>query len=391
MPRVTDDRRPDPEAFLRRATRDARLGKLKVYLGMAAGVGKTYKMLDDAHALRSRGTDVVVGYVETHGRPETEARISDLEVVPRKQVSYQGVVLPEMDLDAILRRRPDVVIVDELAHTNAPGCRNDKRWKDVEEILAAGVSVMAAVNVQHLEGVQDVVGSVTGIEVRERLPDRIVRNADALVVVDLPVEELRERIRGGKVYTPDKAEQALANFFTEEKLTRLRELTLFQTADHIEADAHESGTYEATVPHARVAVAIPLEPEMGRKLILRASGVAGRMNTRWFAIHVRRTRERPERLSALQHRSLTETIQLAMTLGATVVVREAEDVAAEILRFVRDESIGVVIVGPPSRRGLAARLLPGTVDRLLARAGSFDLLVSGPDGDEDGPSAAPLR
>ena len=153
-----------------------------------------------------------------------------------------------MDLDAILRRKPDVVLVDELAHTNAPGSRNEKRWKDVEEILAAGISVMAAVNVQHLEGVQDVVGSVTGIEVRERLPDRIVRDADALVVVDLPVEELRERIRVGKVYAPEKAEQALANFFTEEKLTRLRELTLFQTADHIEADAHDSGTLEAPAP-----------------------------------------------------------------------------------------------------------------------------------------------
>lgn len=383
MPRPADDRRPDPEAFLRLAARDARPGKLKVYLGMAAGVGKTYKMLDDAHGLRKHGTDVVVGFVETHGRAETEARIGDLEVVPRKQVSYQGVVLPEMDLDAILRRKPDVVLVDELAHTNAPGCRNEKRWKDVEEVLAAGISVMAAVNVQHLEGVQDVVGSVTGIEVRERLPDRIVRDADALVVVDLPVEELRERIRGGKVYAPEKAEQALSSFFTEENLTRLRELTLFQTADHIEADAHEPGASEAPAPQARVAVAIPLQPEIGRKLILRASRVAGRMNTRWFALHVRRSRERPERLSARQHRALTENVELAMTLGATVVVREAEDVAAEILRFVKDENVGIVIVGPPSRRGLAARLLPGTVDRLLAGADGFDLLVAGAVGDED--------
>ena len=382
MPRTTDDRRPDPEAFLRLAARDARPGKLKVYLGMAAGVGKTYKMLDDAHGLRRHGTDVVVGYVETHGRAETEARIGDLEVVPRKQVSYQGVVLPEMDLDAILRRKPDVVLVDELAHTNAPGCRNEKRWKDVEEVLAAGISVMAAVNVQHLEGVQDVVGSVTGIEVRERLPDRIVRDADALVVVDLPVEELRERIRIGKVYALEKAEQALASFFTEEKLTRLRELTLFQTADHIEADKHESGAFEAAAPEARVAVAIPLEPEVGRKLILRGSRVAGRMNTRWSVLHVRRSKERPERLSARQHRALTENVELAMTLGATVIVREAEDVAAEILRFVKDEHIRLLVVGPPLRRGLVARLIPGTVDRLLAGADGFDLLVADAGEDE---------
>jgi two-component system sensor histidine kinase KdpD len=383
VPREPDDRRPGPEAFLRKASRDARLGKLKVYLGMAAGVGKTYKMLDDAHGLRRHGTDVVIGYVETHGRSETEARIGDLEVVPRKQVSYQGVVLPEMDLDAILRRRPDAVVVDELAHTNAPGSRNEKRWKDVEEILAAGISVMAAVNVQHLEGVQDVVGSVTGIEVRERLPDRIVRDADALVVVDLPVDELRERIRIGKVYTPEKAEQALANFFTEEKLTRLRELTLFQTADHIEADAHDSGTPEAPAPQARVAVAIPLAPETARKLILRASRTAGRMNTRWYALHVRRSRERPEHLSARQHRALTENVELAMTLGATVVVREAEDVAAEIVRFVREENVAVLIVGPPSRRGLFARLVPGIVDRILSRADGFDLLVADAGSDEE--------
>jgi len=382
MPRASEDRRPDPEAFLRRAARDARPGKLKVYLGMAAGVGKTYKMLDDGLHLRSHGADVVIGYVETHGRPETAARIGDLEIVPRKQVSYQGVVLEEMDLDAILRRKADVVLVDELAHTNAPGSRNDKRWKDVEEILAAGISVLAAVNVQHLEGVQDVVGSVTGIEVRERLPDRIVRDADALVVVDLPVEELRERIRSGKVYAPDKAEQALSNFFTEEKLTRLRELTLFQTADHIEADAHVGGTVEAPAPQARVAVAIPLAPETARKLILRASRTAGRMNTRWYALYVRRSRERPERLSASQHRALTENVELAMTLGATVVVREAEDAAAEILRFVREENVAVLIVGPPSRRGLLARLVPGIVDRLLSQADGFDLLVIDTGGDE---------
>ncbi|KAA0256015.1 MAG: histidine kinase [Acidobacteria bacterium] len=382
MPRPPDDRRPDPEAFLRRAARDARPGKLKVYLGMAAGVGKTYKMLDDAHHLRKHGVDVVIGYVEPHGRPETEARIGDLEVVPRKQVGYRGVVIEEMDLDAVLRRRPDVVLVDELAHTNAPGSRNEKRWKDVEEILAAGISVLAAVNVQHLEGVQDVVGSVTGIEVRERLPDRVVRDADALVVVDLPVEELRERIRDGKVYAAEKAEQALANFFTEEKLTRLRELTLFQTADHIEAETQESAAAESAAPQARVAAAIPLDPDVGRRLILRASRVAGRMNTRWFAVHVRRSRERPERLSAREHRQLTENVQLAMTLGATVVFRESDDVVGTLLRFAEEENVGVLLVGAPSRRGALARVAPGIVARLVDRADGLDVLVTDVRRDE---------
>ncbi len=376
MARPPDARRPDPDAFLRRAARDARPGKLKVYLGMAAGVGKTYKMLDDGHSLRGRGVDVVVGFIEPHGRAETAARIRDLEVIPRKRVFYQGITLEEMDLDAILSRRPDVVLVDELPHTNAPGSRHEKRWQDVEEILASGISVMAALNVQHLEGVQDVVGSVTGVQVRERVPDRVVRDADAVVVVDLPVDELRDRIRQGKVYAEEKATQALVSFFTEENLTRLRELTLFQTAEHVERDTQESGVTEAPAPQTRVAVGIPLEPERARRLILRASRVAGRMNTRWFAVHVRRQRDRPEHLSAEQHRRLTENVELAMTLGATVVVRESEDVAGALLDFAREEGVGVLLIGAPSRRGLRGRMVPGIVARLLDRADGFDLLVA---------------
>src|SRR5579872_3630628 len=191
MPKGTEERRRPPEDFLVAATRDASRGKLKVYLGMAAGVGKTVRMLDDAHALRRQGIDVVIGYIETHGRADTAARIGDLEVVPRKKIDYKGTTLEEMDLEACIARHSDVLVVDELPHTNAAGSKNEKRWQDVEAILKTGISVMTALNVQHLEGVQDVVKSATGIEIRERVPDRIVRIADSVIVVDLPVPELQ--------------------------------------------------------------------------------------------------------------------------------------------------------------------------------------------------------
>ncbi len=377
------DTRPDPESFLRLANRDPKRGHLKVYIGQAAGVGKTYKMLDDAHAMKRRGVDIVVALVETHGRSETAARIGDLEVVPRRVVPYKGAVLEEMDLDAVLARRPEVALVDELAHTNAPGSKNEKRWQDVLDLLAAGISVMTAVNVQHLEGVQDVVKSATGLEVKERVPDRVIREADAVVNVDLPGPELRDRLKQGKIYPPAQAAQALENFFREENLRALRELALRETAenvDHGPTDAAGStatpGTAATAPSPARVAVALPLDPLVARALIRRGSRMAGRMNTRWYALYVRRTRDRPENLSAKEHRELTENIQLAISLGATIVYRESEDVAKALLDFAHEESVGVLVVGRPSRRGLAGRLSPGIVSRVLEGARGIDVLVA---------------
>src|ERR1041385_4519522 len=213
---MTDERGRRAEEFLVLTRRESATGKLKVYLGMAAGVGKTVRMLDDAHAMRRQGVDVVVGFVEAHGRAETLARVGDLEVIPRAQRHYKDVVIEEMDLDACLKRKPDVLVVDELPHTNAPRSRHEKRWQDVEEILGGGISVMTAMNVQHLEGVQDIVRSATGIEIRERVPDRIVREAASVILVDLPVPELQERLKQGKIYPPEQARRALDNFFRAE-------------------------------------------------------------------------------------------------------------------------------------------------------------------------------
>jgi two-component system sensor histidine kinase KdpD len=370
MARVDEANRPTPDELLRLANRHSSgRGRLKVYLGMAAGVGKTVRMLDDAHTMRRAGVDVIVGFVEPHGRADTLARVGDLEVIPRRRVAYRDVAIEEMDLAAILARRPDIVVVDELPHTNAPGSKNEKRWQDVEEILTAGVSAMTALNVQHLEGVQDVVRSATGIDIRERVPDRIVRDADSVVLVDLPVAELQQRLREGKIYPPEQASRALENFFRTELLVRLRELALLQTATFT-APVVVQGSADV-----RLAVAVPFEPEIARPLVLRASRLAGRMNTRWYAVYVRQRRTHPENISGEQHRLLSENVQLAMSLGATVVTRESEDVVGALLEFVRSEGVTILVVGRPTRHGMVSRFAPSTVHKLLDRGHGFDIVI----------------
>jgi len=373
MPRADDPQRPSPDELLRLARTDsAGRGRLKVYLGMAAGVGKTVRMLDDARSMRSAGIDIVVGLVETHGRADTAARIGDLEVIPRQQVRYRDVTIEEMDLAAILARRPDIVVVDELPHTNAPGSKNEKRWQDVEEIIAAGISVMTALNIQHLEGVQDIVRSATGIEIRERVPDRIVREADSVVLVDLPVAELQDRLRQGKIYPLEQANRALENFFRTEFLVRLRELALLQTATF---SGRGSPIVVQGSAEVRLAVAVPFEPEIARPLVLRASRLAGRMNTRWYAVYVRQRRAHPENMSAEQHRKISENVQLAMSLGATVVTRESEDVVGALLDFVKSEGITILVVGRPTRHSLVSRFARSTVHKLLDLGRGFDIVI----------------
>lgn len=365
-------RRPDPDELLRLAgTTRAGRGHLKVYLGMAAGVGKSVRMLDDAHAARRAGVDIVIGFIEPHGRAETAARVGDLEVIPRKRVAYKDVAIDEMDLDAILARRPDIVVVDELPHTNVPGSRNEKRWQDVEEILSSGTSVMTALNVQHLEGVQDIVQSATGIAIRERIPDRILRDADSVVLVDIPVSELQERLRQGKIYPPEQARRALENFFRAEMLTRLRELALLQTATFTGGPLTSS---DASA-EVRLAVALPFDPVIARPLVLRASRMAGRMNTRWFAVYVRQQREHPRNITAEEHRKLSENVQLAISLGATVVTRESEDVAGAICEFAKEARINLFVVGKPTRPGFLSRFAPSIVHKLLDRGRGFDLVI----------------
>lgn len=361
--------RTSPESFLKLIEKSRR-GKLKLYIGHAAGVGKTYQMLEDAHLLKGRGVDVVVGYVETHGRVETQAKIGDLEVIPRRAVAYKGKDLDEMDLPAILARKPEIVLVDELAHTNVPGLENEKRYQDVEDILADGVSVMTTVNIQHFESVQDIVTRVTGVDVQERVPDRLLRQADAVVNVDLPSEELRQRLAAGKIYPTERINAALENFFREENLASLRELAMRQIADRLEAERRgieQKGEPETVA--TKVMVAMSSNAETTRLLLRRASSLAGKLNTNWFAVYVRTSRESPQRISAREHRLLSENVTLAMELGAKVVWLAGEDVAKEILNFAREQGVTIVLLGK-SRRPWWWRLVRRAPIDVLSRYGT---------------------
>lgn len=362
-------------------------GVLKLYIGSAAGVGKTYRMLQEAHELRRRGIDVVVGFVETHGRAETAAVVGDLEVIPRLRIPYKQVELEEMDLDGVLRRAPEVALVDELAHTNVPGLRNRKRWEDVLVLLESGINVLSAMNVQHLESLNHVVERTLGITVRETVPDWVVLQAAEVVNIDLAAEDLRQRLREGRIYAPEKIPHALANFFTEENLTTLRELALREVASSVDRARQgivrrESGT-PATRAADRIAVAMSSDPTLTQLLLRKASRIAGQLNTDWYCVHVQVPEERADRIDAAIQRHLVENIQLAQAMGAEFVKLDSAEIATAIARFAHERGVSLVIVGQ-SRRGRWRRLLFGSVvDRLIEERRGLDVLVVSLDGDQE--------
>ncbi len=374
--------RPPEPSFLDLVRRRER-GKLKLYVGSAAGTGKTYRMLQEAHDLRRRGVDVVVGYVETHGRVETQAQVGDLEIVPRRQIEYRGVALEEMDVDAVVARRPRVALVDELAHTNVPGSRNAKRWQDVLLLLDEGVNVVSAVNVQHLESLNDVLQRELGVTVRETVPDWVVAQADQVVNLDIAAEDLRQRLREGKIYPADRIETALANFFTDENLSTLRELALREVAGAVDRarEEREEGVRRADgVPAARktvdrVMVCLSSDPPLSRVLLRKASRIAGRLNSDWYCVYVQTPDERADRIDAVVQRRLVDNIQLAQSLGAEVAKLEGADVAEALARFARERGVTLAIIGQ-SRRSRWYRFTRGSVvDRLIAGRGGLDVLV----------------
>lgn len=369
-------------AMLRRRER----GKLKVYIGSAAGTGKTYRMLQEAHALRKRDVDIVVGFVETHGREETIALLGDLEVVPRRRIPYRGVVLEEMDLDAVIARRPQVAIVDELAHTNVPSTGHRKRWEDVMSLLDEGISVISAVNVQHLESLNDVIQRTLGVTVRETVPDWVVASADQVVNLDISAEDLRQRLVEGKIYAPEKVPSALSNFFTPENLTTLRELALREVASSVERvreelAARESGSPVVAPAVERILVAMSSDPGPTAELLRKASRIAGRLNSDWYCVYVQTPDESADRIEAALQRTLVDNIQLAQSLGAEVVTLQDTDVAAALARFARQKGVTLVLVGR-SHRSWWTRMRQGTVvSRLLAEAPGLDVLVVASDAE----------
>lgn len=344
-------KRPDAETLLEMIQR-AEQAKLRIYIGAAAGVGKTFQLLEDAHALKKEGIDVVIGAIETHGRTETTEQIRDLEIVPPLKLMYRGTEFEEMDLDAIIRRDPKVVVVDELAHSNIPGTKNHKRYEDVLELLDNGISVITAVNIQHIESLNDIVARTTGINVRETVPDTFFKRADEIIDVDVSIDTLRTRLRQGKIYAPEKIEQALNNFFRKGNLATLRELALRQVALHQSVKDHEyremEGLEPATIPE-KVMVCMASRGSAA-KLLRTGARIVGRHAYRdWFAVYVETPDEEPGHISPDAYAALQENIRLAESLGAVVVILKGSNVSDKLLKFARENEITHVIFGQSAR------------------------------------------
>ncbi len=370
-----DENRAD--SFLRLIRRSQR-GRLKIYLGYAAGVGKTYQMLLEARRLREDGVRIMVGVVETHGRVETELLLNGLDIIPRKKITYHGIEIGEMDLDAILSIRPEVVLIDELAHTNVPGSRNAKRYEDIEEILAAGIHVISTMNVQHLESLYETVGGVTGIKVRERVPDHILAEADQIVNVDITTEDLRRRLREGKVYTRELAGTALANFFKPVNLEQLRELTLRELAAHIDSRRRDPSQEEIPSNPDQVMVCLSSRGPKAETLLRYASRLAGRLNRNWYALYVQASRENPFLIDAATQRMLSNNLTLAKQLGATVFTYKGDDIVKTILQFAKEYRVRHIILGAPGKKaGLWKRLLGrgGVAERLIQEGKGHTIVV----------------
>jgi len=356
----------DAESLLARVKAEGR-ARLRVYIGAAPGVGKSYQMLEDAHELKRQGIDVVVGFVETHGRADTFAQIQDLEQVPLRQIEYRGVTLREMDLDAILVRRPAIAVVDELAHTNAPGSTHQKRYEDVLALLDAGIDVITAVNIQHIESLNDAIASTTGVRVRETMPDWVLKRADEVVNVDVSVETLRTRLRQGKIYDAAKVEQALSNFFRKGNLTALRELALRQLASDQAGKAQEyrarEGLERPVIPE-KVMVAMASRGS-AKNLLRVGSRIAGRLATDWFAVYVETPKEEPGRIKPEDHVALADNIRFAQQLGAKVVKLKGSRVADLLVEFAKGEGITHVIFGQSARSRWDLAVHGSIVDRFL--------------------------
>jgi len=360
-------KRRSAESLLAKLHEDER-SKLRVYIGAAPGVGKTYQMLADAHLLKKQGINIVIAVIDTHGREETKEMIGNLECLPMRRVEYQGVTLEEMDLETVIQRHPEIAIVDELAHTNVPGSKNCKRYQDVLELLEAGISVITAVNIQHLESLNDVVARTTGVRVRETIPDHFLKRADEVVNIDVSVDTLRTRLRQGKIYDVVKIEQALNNFFRKGNLSALRELALRQAATDQAVKAHEyrerEGLEQAVIPE-KVMVAIASRGS-AKKLLRIGSRIAGRLASDWYAVYVETPSEEMGRIKPEDYAALQESIRFAEELGAKVVKLKARRVADALIEFARQEGITHVVFGQTSRSRWDILLHGSIINRFLA-------------------------
>ncbi|MBB1192335.1 sensor protein KdpD [Flavobacterium sp. SOK18b] len=355
----------------------SRKGKFKVYIGMSAGVGKTFRMLQEAHTLLKNGIDVKIGFIETHNRKETHELLEGLPVIPRRTLFYKGKLLEEMDLQAIINLRPEVVIVDELAHTNIEGSKNEKRWQDVLEILEAGINVISAVNIQHLESLNADVKNITNIDVQERIPDSVLKLADEVVNIDLTSDELITRLKEGKIYTSDKIPTALNNFFKADQILQLRELALKEVASQVNRKVESEVPKNIAVKHERLLACISSNDKIAKTIIRKTARLASYYNSKWCVLYVETPKESSDKIALDKQRHLINNFKLATQLGAEVIKVQNTHITDAILEVVAQKQITTVCIGKPHLSLFKVILSTTVFNKLLNNLSSsnIDLII----------------
>jgi two-component system sensor histidine kinase KdpD len=355
--------------------RQSRRGKFKIYIGMSAGVGKTFRMLQEAQTLLRNGVDVKIGYVETHGRKETELQLQGLPVLPRRKLFYKGKELDELDVQAVINLHPEVVVIDELAHTNIEGSKNDKRWQDVMDILNAGINVISAVNIQHIESLNEEVRNITGIEVTERVPDIVLKEADEVVNIDLTADELVTRLKEGKIYAPDKIGIALQNFFQPEKILQLRELALKEVASQVERKIETELPRGSHLQAERFLACISSNHEVARKVIRKTARLASYYHSHWYLLYVQTPKEDGDKIGLAAQRHLINNFKLAMELGAEVIREKQSNIAKGIMEVAATHAITTICIGKPHLSLYKIIMSTAVFNQLLTKLAASDIDV----------------
>jgi two-component system sensor histidine kinase KdpD len=351
----------------------SRRGKFKIYIGMSAGVGKTYRMLQEAHALMRNGVDVKIGYVETHNRKETHDLLEGLPIIPRRTIFYKGKELEELDVQAVISLRPEVVIIDELAHTNIEGSKNEKRWQDVLDVLSAGINVISAVNIQHIESLNEEIKEITGIEVKERVPDSVLAEADEVVNIDLTAEELITRLKEGKIYQAEKIETALQNFFKSDHILQLRELALKEVASQVERKVETEVTKTNSLKHERFLACISSNERTAKTVIRKTARLANYYHSKWYVLYVQTPKERADKIPLDKQRHLINNFKLATELGGEIIKVESTSVSRAIIEQATERKITTICVGKPHLDLLKIILASNVFNELLKKLSSNDI------------------
>lgn len=350
-----------------------RRGKFKIYIGMSAGVGKTYRMLQEAHSLLANGIDVRIAYIETHLRKETHALLDGLNIIPRRKLFYKGKELEELDVQAVLNLHPEVVIVDELAHSNIEGSKNEKRWQDVVELLMAGINVISAVNIQHIESLNEAVKTIAGIEVQERVPDKVLQMADEVVNIDLTADELIERLKAGKIYQKDKIPMALQNFFQPEKVLQLRELALREVSNQLERKIHTEVPKQVQLRQEIFLACISSHPTNAKNIIRKTARLASYYHSKWLVLYVQIPSESLEKIKLADQRHLINHLKLATEMGAEVIRKKNSDIVDAIMELATEREITTICIGKPKNNGLLHIFKPNLFEKLSKRLTSTDI------------------